>query len=102
MSSLEDAPATIQKQPKLASPCKRRREATATHANEKLSTFWIAAPGLPLIVMFVNGVLCSVSFPYQSIARTDACPPSQLQLRAHATTSVKIKPKYDHAYMHDL
>ena len=58
--------------------CKGRE----THANEKLSTFWIAATGVPWIVMFVNGVLCSVSFPYQSIARTDAWPPSQLQLRA--------------------
>ena len=51
-----------------------------THAKEKLSTFWIAATALPPIVMFVNGVLCSVSLPYQSIARTEACPPSQLQL----------------------
>ena len=47
----------------------------------KLSTFWIAATALPPIVMFENGVLCSVSFPYQSIASTDACPPSQLQLQ---------------------
>ena len=31
-----------------------------THANEKLSTFWMAATGEPPIVMFVNGVLCSV------------------------------------------
>ena len=49
---------------------------------QTLATFWIAATGVPWIVIFVNGVLCSVSFPYQSIARTDAWPPSQLQLRA--------------------
>ena len=52
----------------------------STYAKEKLSTFWMAATAFPLMVMFVNGVLCSVSFPYQSIARTDAWPPSQLQL----------------------
>lgn len=43
-----------------------------THANEKLSTFCTAATGDPFIVIFVKGVLCSVSFPYQSIARTEA------------------------------
>jgi hypothetical protein len=52
----------------------------ATHANEKLSTFWIAATAEPLIVILWNGVSASRFFPYQSIARTDACPPSQLQL----------------------
>lgn len=32
------------------------------------------------MVMFVSGVRCSVSLPYQSIASTDAWPPSLLQL----------------------
>jgi hypothetical protein len=53
-----------------------------TRANEKLSTFCTAATGFPPTVMFVNGVLCSVALPYQSIASTAACPPSQLQLEA--------------------
>jgi hypothetical protein len=45
-----------------------------TYAKEKLSTFCTAATGVPLIVILVNGVLWSVSLPYQSIARTDAWP----------------------------
>ena len=60
-----------------------------THANEKLSTFWTAATAFPPIVMFVNGVLCNVSLPYQSIARTDAWPPSQLQLSRQCPSASK-------------
>jgi hypothetical protein len=36
---------------------------------------------VPSMVMLVNGVSASRCFPYQSIARTEACPPSQLQLK---------------------
>ena len=51
-----------------------------THAKEKLSTFCTDATEVPLIVIFVKGVLCSVFLPYQSMASTAAWPPSQLQL----------------------
>lgn len=51
-----------------------------THAKEKLSTFCTAATGVPSIVIFVNEVFASSAEPYQSMARTEACPPSQLQL----------------------
>ena len=69
----------------------------STYAKEKLSTFWMAATAFPLIVMFVNGVLCSVSFPYQSMASTDAWPPSQLQLilcaiRRHLPCTMQREP----------
>lgn len=46
----------------------------------KLSTFWMAATAVPLMVILVKGVLCKVAFPYQSMASTEAWPPSQLQL----------------------
>ena len=52
-----------------------------TYANVKLSTFCTAATAVPLIVIFVMGVLWSVALPYQSIASTEAWPPSQLQLK---------------------
>ena len=52
-----------------------------THAKEKLPTFCIAATGAPLMVIFVNGVFARVWDPNQSIARTEAWPPNQLQLK---------------------
>ena len=55
-----------------------------THAKEKLSTFCTAAMGVDPMEIFVNGVLCNVSLPYQSIASTTACPPTQLQLGKRA------------------
>ena len=64
----------------------RQDGARDTHAKEKLSTFCTAATAVPLMVMFANGVACSVSLPYQFIASTDACPPSQLQLRTRAAS----------------
>lgn len=51
-----------------------------TYAKVKLPTFCTAATALPLTVMLVKGVSCRVLLPYQSMASTDACPPSQLQL----------------------
>ena len=51
-----------------------------TYAKEKLSTFCTDATAVPFIVIFVRGVLCNVWLPYQSIASTEAWPPSQLQL----------------------
>jgi len=53
---------------------------TFTHANEKLPTFWTAATALPLIVMFVSGVLASVAWPDHCIAKMASYPPTQLQL----------------------
>lgn len=50
------------------------------HTKEKLSKFCISATGFPLIVIMVKGVFTSLSWPYQSIARTAAWAPSQLQL----------------------
>ena len=52
-----------------------------THAKEKLPTFCIAATGAPLMVIFVNGVFVRVWAPDQSIAKTEAWPPNQLQLK---------------------
>jgi hypothetical protein len=52
-----------------------------THAKEKLPTFCIAATGAPLMVIFVKGVFARVWAPNQSIARTEAWPPNQLQLK---------------------
>lgn len=57
------------------------------YAKENMSTFWTAATGEPSMVMFVNGVFWSLSFPYQSIARATAWPPSQLQLKS-------LSPRY--------
>ena len=42
------------------------------YANEKLSTFCMAATALPLIVIFEKGVRLRFSLSYQFIARTEA------------------------------
>jgi len=60
--------------------CLMKMKMPQTYAKEKLSTFCISATALPSIVIFVNGVLCSVSLPYHFMARTVAWPPSQLQI----------------------
>ena len=65
------------------------------YAKEKLSTFWMAATALPLMVIFVKGVWLRASLPYQSIARTEAWPPNQLQLlilgqRSNINTRLEI------------
>lgn len=83
MSSLEDA--STQRSSTVSSSYDKHHH--WTYAKVKLSTFWIAATAFPPIVMFVNGVLCSVSLPYQSMASTDAWPPSQLQLESRPSAT---------------
>jgi hypothetical protein len=56
------------------------RKKGKAHAKEKLSTFCTAAIGVPFNVMFVNGVLLNVVFPYQLIDEIAAWTPTQLHL----------------------
>ena len=56
------------------------RKKWKTHAKEKLSTFCTAAIGVPFSVIFVNGVLLNVVFPYQLIDEMAAWTPTQLHL----------------------